>query len=96
MAISEKRLLNVERNRLLGLIAAAIHEFTIVGRGAHLDRDLEAHYRTNEEIHRLSGHLRDLADPAEIVTESRAEAIAGGLGLLGADAITRLERHYLS
>ena len=38
--------------------------------------------RANEAIHRLSGHLRDLTDPVEPMTKSRADGIVENMAVL--------------
>ncbi|WP_161912131.1 hypothetical protein [Methylosinus sp. C49] len=87
--IDRMRLAN--RQELLTLLATAITEMTISAR-AHYDvDDSVSHLRqTNEAIHRLAGHLRDLCDPNETLSESRAAGIGGQFTLLPPSAITRI------
>ena len=93
MAIIAERLLGADRNALLRLLASMIGEFTIDGRGAFIARDLDGLFSANEAIHRLSGHMRDLTDPQEPFTESRAEVILACLAMLRPKTLARLEAH---
>jgi hypothetical protein len=80
-----------ERSELLMLLAAAITEMTIFGRSHYDDTDPTGHLRqTNEAIHRLAGHLRDLCHPDEVFTESRADGIGEQLALLHPSAVARI------
>lgn len=77
-----------KRYELLRLLAFAIEEMTLVGRSYYDDEDAVSHLRaSNEEIHRLAGHLRDLCSPDEVFTESRAGAIREALRLLHPSAV---------
>ncbi len=79
------------RPELLVLLAAAITEMTILGRAHYDDEDSTSYLRqTNEAIHRLVGHLRDLCDPDEAFTESRAVGVGEQLTLLHPSAIARI------
>ena len=85
------RMCAAKRPELLMLLAAAIAEITIFGRAHYDDEDSASHLRqTNEAIHRLAGHLRDLCDPDEAFTESRAAGVGEQLALLHPSAITRI------
>ncbi|CAN5494776.1 hypothetical protein BH10PSE14_BH10PSE14_36710 [soil metagenome] len=44
----------------------------------------------NEAIHRLNGHLRDLLNPAEELTESRKDGIVETLSLLSPPTLDRI------
>jgi hypothetical protein len=44
----------------------------------------------NEAIHRLNGHLRDLLDPAEELTESRKDGIIEALSLPSPPTLDRV------
>jgi hypothetical protein len=80
----------VQRPELLKLLAAGINDMTICGRSHYDSPDMiDGLRRTNEAIHRLSGHLRDLCDPDETLTSSRAEAISELLGSYAPSAISR-------
>jgi hypothetical protein len=60
------RMRAAKRPELLLLLAAAITEITIFGRAHYDGEDALSHLRrTNEAIHRLAGHLRDLCDPTK-------------------------------
>ncbi len=93
MTITE-RLAAADRPSVLRFLSAVINELTILARSVY-DHP-ESHARlveTNEAIHRLSGHLRDLSDPQESVTASRAQAAAAELGLLSDTVISRILAH---
>jgi len=69
-------MIETERPVLLKLLVAMIGEMTIFGRTKYDDEDaVDQLRRVNEAIHRLTGHLRDLLDPAEPFTTSRAEGV---------------------
>jgi hypothetical protein len=73
-------LLDFSRPALLLFLASAIGSLTVRGRGSYHEPDERERLRAvNEEIHRVSGHLRDLIDAAEVFTESRAEGITESL-----------------
>ena len=85
------RMREAKRPELLLLLAAAITEMTIFGRAHYDDEDSQNHLRrTNEAIHRLAGHLRDLCDPDEAFTESRAAGVGEQLAILHPSAIARI------
>ena len=80
-----------KRQELLILLAAAITQMTILGRAHYDAEDSTKRLRqTNEAIHRLTGHLRDLFDPNEAFTESRAAGIGEQLAILHPLAIARI------
>ena len=55
------RMRAAQRPELLKLLARTITQITILGRDYYDDEDSISHLRqTNEAIHRLAGHLRDL------------------------------------
>jgi hypothetical protein len=82
------------RAELLMLLAAVINDLTVRGRAYYADcndADVVDRLReTNEAIHRLSGHLRDLSDPNEGFTVGRMHGVAEQLWLLTPSAISRL------
>jgi hypothetical protein len=66
-------------------------ELTIRNRYYYDSPDALARLREgNEAIHRLSGHLRDLLDPAEELTESRKDGIVEQLLLLSPPVLDRI------
>jgi len=80
-----------QRAELLKLLARTITEITILGRDYYDDEDCVDHLRqTNEAIHRLAGHLRDLCNPDEAFTESRADAVRHVLALLHPSSVDRI------
>jgi len=83
----------VRRPRLLWLLAQLIHELTIQARFCYGQADAAARMReTNEAIHRVSGHVRDLTDNDEAFTASGTDSIGEALQLLPPAAIDRLRR----
>ena len=85
------RMRAAKRPELLMLLAAAITEMTILARAHYDDQDSAGPLRqTNEAIHRLAGHLRNLTDASEAFTESRAAGISEQLVLLPPAAIARI------
>ena len=85
------RLQAAERQELLMLLAATITEITILGRSHYDGEDAAGPLRqSNEAIHRIAVHLRDLCDPAEVFTDSRSAAIGAQLGLLHPSAVARI------
>jgi hypothetical protein len=85
------RMAAAPRAELLMLLAAVICDLTIRGRAYYDDPDVVDRLReTNEAIHRLCGHLRDLCDPNEVFTVSRMHGVAEQLKLLAPSAISRL------
>jgi len=86
------RMASAKRLELLALLAAAINVLTIHGRAHYDSPDVIDRLReTNEAIHRLAGHLRDLCDPNEVYTASRADGVAEQLRLLHPSAISRID-----
>jgi hypothetical protein len=84
-------MMEAQRPRLLAMLAVGITEMTIHARLHYDGPDVIDRLReTNEAIHRLTGHLRDLCDPNQALTDSRADAVIGQLRLLGPSAISRL------
>ncbi|HWE44949.1 MAG TPA: hypothetical protein VG407_02885 [Caulobacteraceae bacterium] len=70
------RLANAPRQQLLEYLARAIMETTVQNRVAYDEVDaLPRLMRGNEVIHRLVGHLGDLTNPDEELTESRISGI---------------------
>ena len=85
------RMRAAKRQELLMLLAAAITEMTIRGRAHYDDEEATRFLRqTNEAIHRLTGHLRDLCDPDEAFTESRAAGIGEQIAILHPMAVARI------
>jgi len=86
-----QRLETIERTNLLRLLSQLIHELTIHARCYYEGPDAIGTMReTNEAIHRISGHLRDLIDVAEPFTSSRADSIGDYLKLFTPAALDRL------
>jgi len=80
-----------KRPELLALLAAAIGELTIRGRYYYDEPDALVRLReTNEAIHCVAGHLRDLADHNEVLTSSRLDGIFEQLRLLPPSRILNL------
>jgi hypothetical protein len=91
MSTLQQRLLKAERPTVLWFASQLIHHLTIRAR-AHYDRP-ESHsalIETNEAIHRLASHLRDLTNDSEPLSDSRAAAICAH-----ADLLTRSEAERL-
>jgi hypothetical protein len=85
------RLIAAPRERQLRFMASAITEFTIQARAAYNGPDASNQMLVaNEAIHRICGHLRDLTDPEEAMTESRASALAANVDLLHPNAVVGL------
>ena len=77
------RLMAAGRAKLLALLLASIGDLTIRGRYYAREPDaLDRMRETNEAIHRVAGHLRDLVDESEPCTGSRADGILEALALL--------------
>jgi hypothetical protein len=75
--------MNAERPELLRLLAAVIAELTVRGRSYYDSPDAVERLReTNEAIHRVTGHLRDLSDGEAIFTASRADGVMEQIRLL--------------
>ncbi|WP_158913919.1 hypothetical protein [Caulobacter sp. S45] len=86
------RLVSAPRMKALCFLASIINEFTVKARGAYGLPDTERQMREiNEDIHRLSGHLRDLTKADEVLTDSRAEGIIACLKSLPRGRAARLE-----
>lgn len=87
----KQRLGAVERSRLLWLLSQLIHELTIRARFYYDQPDAAGGMQeTNEAIHRVSSHTRDLTNPDEPFTASRADSIGEALKLLTPAALNRL------
>jgi len=87
----KQRLKAIERPRLLWLLSQLIHELTIRARFYYDQPDAVDRMReTNEAIHRVSGHSRDLTNPDEPFTPSRADSIGEALKLLTPPTLDRL------
>jgi hypothetical protein len=86
------RLAAAQRPELLRLLGGLIVELTIRGRAHYDEADAAERLReTNEAIHRLAGHLRDLSNNEEMFTASRADGIVEQCGLLAPSTISRLQ-----
>jgi hypothetical protein len=87
----KQRLGIVERDTLLWVLCQAIHELTIRARFFYDQPDAAGEMQeTNEAIHHVSGHLRDLIDRNEPFTSSRADGVGEALKLLTPTALDRL------
>jgi hypothetical protein len=76
---------------LLQSLSQALMELTIRNRYYYDSPDALVRLREgNEAIHRLNGHLRDLLDPAEELTESRKDGIMEQLLLLPPPVLDRI------
>ena len=91
MSLLRSKLFDVPRPVLLLLLSRALTELTIRNR-YHYDRPdgLARLIEGNEAIHRLNGHLRDLLDPAEELSESRKNGIVEQLTLLAPPVLDRI------
>lgn len=79
------------RPLLLRSLSTALTELTIWNRYYYDSPDAHVRLRAgNEAIHRLNGHLRDLLDPEEALTESRMDGIAEQILLLSPNALDRI------
>ena len=92
MDLFRSKLLEVSRPVLLRTLAAAIGELTIEGRGFYEPERFDRLRETNEAIHRVAGHLRDLTNPEEKLTLSRLDGIVEQLRLLPSSVIEDLFR----
>jgi hypothetical protein len=82
---------------LLKLLAQVINHMTIRGRSYYDSPDATVRLReTNEAIHQIAGHLRDLCDPNEVFTASREDGVAEQLRLLPPVSIDLLCRYGAS
>ena len=87
----KQRLGGIERSRLLWLLSQLIHELTIRARFYYDQPDTAGSLQeTNEAIHHVSGHTRDLTNADEPFTASRTESIGEALKLLTPAALNRL------
>jgi hypothetical protein len=93
MAATEElkpRLLELPRSALLRFLGAGLMELTMNGRDAYGRPDVaERLMETNEAISHLSGHLRDLLNRDEPITESRVDAILEQLQRVPQSALKR-------
>ena len=91
MSILRTKLFDVPRPTLLLQLARGITELTIRSRYYYDQPDGKARLvEGNEAIHRLNGHLRDLLDPNEELTESRKDGIVEQLCVLSPPALDRI------
>ena len=87
----EQRLRSLDRTRLLWILSQLIHELTIRARFYYDQPESSGEMQaTNEAIHRVSGHCRDLTKQDEPFTSSRADSIGEALKLLTPSALDRL------
>jgi hypothetical protein len=87
----QQRLITADRSTFLVMLAQVIHELTIRARYFYDRTDALGGMReTNEAIHHVSGHLRDLIDPIEPMTAGRADSIVAASELLPQRAIARI------
>lgn len=85
------KLSDAPRSDLLHSLSRAISEMTIRNRSFYDHADAADHLKEgNEAIHRLSGHLRDLLNPDEPLTESRKDGILEQLSLLSPRNLQRI------
>ena len=84
------KLFDGPRSVVLVRLARGICELTIRNRASYDQPDaLHRLIEGNEAIHRLNGHLHDLIDPDEELTESRKDGILEQLRLLPPSALVR-------
>ena len=93
MTILQARLMAAARPAQLRFIASAINALTVRNRAYYGDRDFPRMMEGNEAVHRLSGHLRDLTDAGEELSESRADGICEQLGFLPQMEVGRILQH---
>ena len=87
----EQRLMKIERPKLFLVLSGTINQLTIRARFFYDQPDAIVEMRkTNEAIHRVSGHMRDLIDASEPLTPSRTNCIAESSKLLTPAALDRL------
>jgi hypothetical protein len=87
----KQRLGSLERPHLLWILSQLIHELTIRARFYYdQPNGIGPMQETNETIHRVSGHCRDLTTQDEPFTSSRADSIDEALKLLSPPALDRL------
>jgi hypothetical protein len=91
MSLFRTRLFDVTRDTLLRSLARGITELTVRNRAYYRNSDAASRLMEgNEAIHRLNGHVRDLLDPAEELTESRKNGIIEALSLLSPPTLDRV------
>ncbi|GEM_PF-2078096 len=85
------RLMVVDRPAILLMLSELIQALTIRSRYFYDASDaLTGLQETNEAIHRVCGHLRDLIDPVEPMTVSRADGICEASELLPLTQVARI------
>ena len=90
------RLAAAPRSAVLSFIAEAIHALTIHARYYYDEPDRYERMReTNEAIHRLAGHMRDLVSAEVPLTTSRIDSIVGHAGLLPPHQLIRVDQRNL-
>jgi ribonuclease HII len=88
------RLIVAPRDRQLRFLASAIHHFTLMARSGYgTPEPYQLMREVNESIHRLSGHLRDLTNATEPMTEDRADAIMASANHLHPGELELIEAH---
>jgi hypothetical protein len=91
MAVLDERLIRVDRATLLRFLAQLINHLTICARSDYdADDALTQLMAINEAIHRVTGHLRDLLDHGEPMTESRSATITACASRLAPSDLERL------
>jgi hypothetical protein len=79
------------RPAVLQFLANAMSELTLHGREAYdADHGPSTLKRVNEAIHHLAGHMRDLFDHDEPMTDSRIDGMAEHLEVLGHARLHRI------
>lgn len=91
MQTIEERLLAADRATLLLFLGGLLQELTIRARSYYDQPDSHARMvETNEAIHDVSGHLRDMLDSSEEMTPTRAGSAGACAALLVPNALNRL------
>jgi len=91
MSFLRTRLFDVPRATLLERLARGVTQLTIRNRAYYDAPDCAERLKQgNEAIHRLNGHLRDLLDVEEALTESRKDGIIEALSLLSPPALDQI------
>lgn len=91
MSLLRIHLFETSRDELLKRLARGLTQLTIRNRAFYDDQYAKSRLvEGNEAIHRLTGHLRDLIDPIEELTESRKDGIIEALALLSPPTLDRI------
>ncbi|HEY3812669.1 MAG TPA: hypothetical protein VGL66_05550 [Caulobacteraceae bacterium] len=87
----KSHLRNASRPALLAFLANAMSELTLHGRSSGDDEHGHSKLkRINEAVHHLAGHMRDLFDHDEPVTDSRIDGMAEHLSVLAQAHLHRI------